>query len=136
MPRTSFAAVGLTALVAGCVLGARVETFAPAATPAGLDLTMQLERSGIAGELLAVEDTALLLVVRFPNPDSTDTPRLARVSTRQIKNLLNGIAPRGAWSSRHTKQLRPLARYPKGVTPDLEARLVAAYQVPRVGWLP
>ena len=121
--------------LSGCVLGGTVKSFAPAATPAGLDISVQLDRASYAGELLAVEDSALLLVVRHPNPDSTNVPRLARIPTRRIRHVSGVINMRGTWGVRNANDYRPLARYPQGVNADLEARLAAAYGVPAVRWV-
>jgi hypothetical protein len=99
-------------------------------------LTVQLERRSITGELLAVEDTALMMVVRFPNPDSSDTPRIARVATRRIQGITGAVSSTGRWTAALAAKYRPLSRYPQGVSTDLEARLVAAYGVPAVRWIP
>jgi hypothetical protein len=129
--------IGMAALMlAGCVMGGTVESFAPAATPAGLDVTLRLGGRSVAGELLAVEDSSLLLVVRFPNPDSSSMPRLARVQTRRIRSIEGSVALRGGWVPSDSAKYRRMARYPQGVNRDLEARLVAAYQVLAVGWVP
>jgi hypothetical protein len=136
MRRTSIAPVGMALLIAGCVLGPTVDGFAPATTPAGLDISVQVERASYAGELLAVEDTALLMVVRFPNPDSSNVPRLARVATRRIRHVSGVISMRGTWTASNAEEYRPLSRYPQGVNAELEARLAAAYHVAGVRWVP
>ena len=85
----------LALMLTGCVLGPTVAGYTPANTIGGLELTVQLERRSITGELLAVEDTALMMVVRFPNPDSSDTPRIARVATRRIQGITGAVSSTG-----------------------------------------
>lgn len=121
---TRIAILPLALLVSGCAMGPKVRTYSPAHTPAGLELTVQSGRDAVTGELLAVLDTALLLVIHRPDPDSSGMPRLARVP-----------APR-TWSAKEKEHHRLLARYPQGVSPQLEARLATAYQVDSIPWLP
>ena len=135
MTRT-VAVMGVMLVVTGCVLGTTMESFTPAHSPAGMDVTLQVAERTYAGELLAVEDTALLLVVRFPNPDSSTVPRLARVPTRQIRDVTGLINVRERWVASDANRFRPLARYPQGVSSALEARLAEAYGVERVQWVP
>ena len=136
MSRTLIALLALPTLVGGCVIGPKLATFGPATTPAGVDVMLQVERTQITGELLAVEDTAVLIVLRTPDGGKTGGPPLVRVPTRKISYVGGTVTMRGRWGNMHTARLRPLARYPQGVTPDLEARLAEAYQAPHVGWMP
>src|SRR5690606_29243048 len=80
----------------------------------------------LAGELLAVEDTALLVAVRWPHPDSSaSAPRLARIATRHIR-AIDGPAPlRAAWHPKNRERYRLLSRYPQGVSASPEGELVA-----------
>lgn len=111
---------------AACVVGQHLDSFEPANGPAGgtVTLTTKVKPIGYMGELLAVEDSALLLV-------RNDT--LMRVPSSLIRSI---DAPYGGGSGKLDKhqreKLRLISRYPKGVTPDLEQRLLAAYHQPGV----
>ena len=125
MRQLHFASLFALACVA-CVVGQHIDTFEPANGPAGgtVTLTTNVKPIGYLGELLAVEDSALLLV-------RNDT--LMRVPSSLIRSI---DAPYGGGSGKLDKhqreKLRLISRYPKGVTPDLEQRLLAAYHQPRV----
>lgn len=135
MPRLVSVLLVLSVAITGCVLGSRVATFPPAQTPGGVDVTLRFGSSQLAGELLAVEDTSLLIAVRWPNPDSSNTPRLARVATRGIRAVAGPVSTRQGWAKSDPVRFRNVARYPQGVSTALEARLVAAYAVDSVRWV-
>ncbi len=124
MTRMAIAALALASLVGGCRLGPEVQTYMPANTPAGVELTVPVGEESVTGELLSVRDTELILVIHQPDPDSAGLPRLARV-----------LAPR-AWSPKQMERHRLLSRYPQGVSSQLEARLAAAYEMESIPWLP
>lgn len=73
----------------------------------------------LRGELLAVEDSTLLLAVEGS---------LHRVPLRAV---VRGAAPRLGFTDRlepgTRERLRLISRYPQGVSPDLERRLLQAY---------
>jgi hypothetical protein len=123
MARMPLVAFALASLVAGCRLGPEVNTYPPANTLAGMELTVRLNGGSVTGELLSVRDTELVLVIHQPDPDSSGLPRLARV-----------LAP-SHWSRTESERHRLLSRYPQGISPQLEARLLAAYEAERIPWL-
>jgi hypothetical protein len=128
--------IGAMLLFSSCVIGPTPAKWVPANTAQGLDVTLRTTRPFLAGELLAVEDTALFVAVRWPHPDSSaNTPRLARVATRHIR-AIDGPAPlRSPWRPQVRERYRMLSRYPQGVSPALEAQLVAAYGADAVRWV-
>ena len=105
-----------------CHLGGRVDRFAPAKQPAGVALTFWL-RGGATGqgELLAVQDTALVVLAQ-------DTVTLVpyRVLTAgrfsQVGELTE-TPPPGDFA----EKLRQVSRFPQGLTPEMLTRLLAAY---------
>lgn len=103
----------------GCVVGGRVRSFEPANAPGGGTVTVRTKASAYTGELLALEDSTVLLVQRGT---------LMRVPARLIRAV---DAPYGGGlgqpDSTRRGRLRLIARYPKGVTTDLEQRLLEAY---------
>lgn len=122
-------AVGCSLIVAACTVGTHARNYQPARGPAGAMVNLQLQdKSRSGGELLAVEDTALLLL-----RDS----QLVRVPLSQVRS---GRAPKLSFSSRMRtgtrEQLRLISRYPQGVSTELEGRLLAAYRQREVRSLP
>lgn len=109
----------LPLLLAACSIGPSGKSYAPAKGPAGAAVEIRLHGNReLGGELLAVEDSTLLLVenrqlIRVEIP-AIQSIRAPRISTRQLDQPMRG-------------RLRLISRYPQGVSPDLEARLLQAY---------
>jgi hypothetical protein len=108
-------------LTAGCAIGPSLSSFPPAASPGGVEVTLGLHAGPtVAGELLAVEEAALLLV--------TAEGELLRAALAGVVRLW---ARYGRYplplSDASKARLRALARYPEGVSPGLERRLVEVY---------
>lgn len=113
-------------LVAACSVGTTGQNYAPAKGPAGatvlLDLTGQRQ---VSGELLAVERATLLVLQRG---------QLIRVAIGVVES---GKAPKVSFVGRtltdeSRERLRLISRYPQGVSPALQARLLEAYGVTAV----
>ena len=108
-------------LLGACYVGTSARNYAPAKGPAGAMLELDLEGARKAGgELLAVEDSTLLLLVGR---------NLVRLPMSQVKH---GRAPKLSFSRDDLRgekryRLRLISRYPQGLTPELEARLLEAY---------
>ena len=111
-------------LVAACPIGTTGRGYAPAKGPAGATVTLELTgHRRIVGELLAVEDTALLVLedrqlVRVPLP--------LIVSGNAPKVSFNGQTATGGLGE-PGERLRLISRYPQGVSAELEERLLQAY---------
>lgn len=109
-------------LAAACYHGPSLTTFQPALRPDGIGAELQLRDTTIAGELLEVQDTALIVrtagrVVLVP------VAGIRRGVFAQRGPLLGeGIDPQ-----RPLAELRNLSRFPSGMTPEIRARLLAAY---------
>ena len=108
-------------LLAGCAVGSKAKNYAPAQGPAGATLELELagERA-LTGELLAVTDSSLLVQsdsrlhrVRWSLIDSGKAPKIS----------FSGPAPKPEVRER----LRLISRYPQGVSPELQSRLLQAY---------
>jgi hypothetical protein len=104
-----------------CQVGGTVETFAPANRPAGVavDLTLQGGRK-TRGELLAVEDTALVVLAQ----DSVTLVSYGAIFEWRFSQV-DALLQRPPAPDLATK-LRLLSRFPQGLTPALLARLLAA----------
>jgi hypothetical protein len=105
-----------------CHLGGRVDRFAPAKQPQGVAVTFWL-RGGATGqgELLTVQDTALVVLVQ----DSvTLVPyRVLQAGRFSQVGELTETPPTKDFAAR----LRLVNRFPQGLTPEMLARLLAAY---------
>jgi hypothetical protein len=119
------------AALAACHSGPSVESFAPARGPYGIEVDLRVAREHILGELLEVQDSALLV---------RRGAQLLLVPLRVIKSgsfdtrgvLISG----GRADPKVLEQLRLVSRFPAGLTPELRARLLAAYgqtEIERVG---
>src|SRR5262245_47605032 len=114
-------------LLSACSLGPRVKTYPLAREPQGVRAEIRRGRQRFPGELLAVTDTAFLVV-------NTLSGRLVLVpygATSEVRfdNLpLNYTVQSGRPPGREVQQqLRLRSRYPTGVSSDLLSRLLAAY---------
>lgn len=112
-------------LAAACASGPRVNKFAPIRSPGGAIVTVARGHTRFNAELLAVTDTALVLV-------DLDSQRVvlatyqafSRVRFRSFPWTVEGGRP---LTSRERERLRPWTRYPEGVDADRLPRLLAAY---------
>ena len=108
-------------LLTACSVGTTGRNYQPAKGPAGA--VMSLELSGaraLTGELLAVEQSSLLVLA---------SGQLLRVPLPLIQS---GRAPKVSFSGGTLNEvlrerLRLISRYPQGVSPALEARLLEVY---------
>jgi hypothetical protein len=120
---------GLLLLATGCTVGTHARNYAPARGPAGAMVNLQLtDKSRSTGELLAVENSALLLL---------SDNHLVRVPLSQVRR---GSAPKvsfnGSLRDDSRERLRLISRYPQGVSSTLEAELLRAYGQSEVRTLP
>jgi len=111
----------------GCFIGPTTRSFGPAAGPQGIAADLRVrwwQRGGgrIQGELLEVQDTALVLL---------SDNRVVFVPIRGIfvgKFSRRGtLIEEGRASRRSLARLRIVSRFPAGLTPELRARLLATY---------
>ena len=94
-----------------------MQTFAPGGVTGRLSLRSRRE---VAGELLAVEDSAFLLLA----VDRT-LVRVPLSVVRSAQAAYGGfVSPLTPWER---ERIRLASRYPDGVTPELEQHLLAAY---------
>ena len=119
---------GILLLLGACYVGPSVKRYAPAHGPAGA--TVQLGLPGdrtVGGELLAVEDSTLLLL---------EARQLVRVDIASIRSLRGPNISTRAFGDAERERLRLISRYPQGVSPELEASLLRAYGAGTVGRKP
>lgn len=110
--------------VAACYTGPTAEKFGPARSPRGIAADLRLvHRTGrIRGELLAVEDTALL-VLRDQRVVLVPLRAIALGGFRQRGPMIE----RGRISDQHREALRRVSRYPGGLPEPVRTRLLQAH---------
>ena len=123
MTRLLFCALAATA----CSIGPKVKNFAPIHDPAGITASVARGRTTFTAELLAVTDTALLLL----NTPSEQVLLVPYGATTEVSfpnlpasySLQGGRSPVG-----HVRdQLRLWSRFPAGVSATLLQQLLSAY---------
>lgn len=105
-----------------CQLGGKVDRFVPANQPAGVAVTLWL-RGGATGqgELLAVQDTALVVLAQ-------DTVTLVPYRVLQAGQFSQvGALTESPPTKDFAGKLRLVSRFPQGLTPEMLTRLLAAY---------
>jgi hypothetical protein len=105
-----------------CMVGPSTRTFTPAKRPQGIEADLRLKGARVQGELLEVQDTALLVL----RADRVVLVPLRVIKAGRFRNggalVWNGQASRGT-----LPRLRLLSRFPAGLTPEVRARLLALY---------
>ena len=119
--RTLVGRLAVPLALVGCFVGPSAKNYAPARGPGGAIVALVLSGSReLQAELLAVEDSTLLVL---------RGRELVRVAVAAIESVkapkvsFNRSTLRGDTRER----LRLISRYPQGVAPELEARLLEAY---------
>jgi len=114
----------LSALLVACQVGTKPSTFPPAVTPNGVAATIRtVGNAKVAGELLAVEESALLVwragtaMARVP---------LDAIEQARFDKLRVTISRGYTLSKGDREQLRLTSRFPHGIRDDTMARLLEA----------
>jgi hypothetical protein len=109
------------ALLNACSVGTTGRNYAPAKGPEGVTVSLQLTGKRImTGELLTVEQGSLLVLA---------DRKLIRVALPAIQvGRASKVSFTGATlRDEGRERLRLISRFPAGVSPDLEGRLLEAY---------
>ncbi len=108
-----------------CYAGLSAERFIKNSGPEGIQVNVRLERGNLLGELLEVQDTALLVL--RPSPAQVLLVPLREIRTAGYRK--RGLfINQGAFIDAETAaEAHLLSRYPAGLTPALRASLLAAY---------
>jgi hypothetical protein len=120
--RRSLVVPVLLAALGACYHGPSARTFAPAQWPDGIEADLRLKGARVRGELLEVQDSALLVL-----RDS----QIVLVPIRAIRtgdfHQRGVLIDHGRISEPELHRLRLVSRFPSGLTPELRARLLATY---------
>jgi len=113
------------AVVAGCVIGPSTRNFAPATGPQGIGADLRVKwgpRGRVRGEVLEVQDSALMVL---------SANRLVLVPIRAIQygrfTRRGTLIENGRAHRRTLDDLKRVSRFPEGMSPEIKARLLAAY---------
>ena len=123
------------AALSGCMIGAKAERFRPANLPAGSEVRVTLRTSRvIRGELLAVEDTSILVLVVAAGEPGPWIMRFGPAMTRSagVSGIGYVMYNRRVVTGRALGEARIRSRYPQGMSAELLASLLLAYNQPGV----
>ena len=119
----AFIVVAGALLLAACYHGPSIYTFDPVNRPTGVDADLRLQKTRVSGELLEVQDSALIVL--------TESNKVVAVLLRVIRDgtfdKLGTLIVEGFDTKSALARLRPFSRFPAGLTPELRARLLAVY---------
>ncbi len=115
-------------LTTGCAVGPSLKSWSPAQSAGGAKATIATAREKLSGEVLSIDDGSLLLL----QDDGVGSLRLVRIPLVEIASVQEGESKAERWNDKQQERYRLLARYPAGVTPELERRLLAAYGFKKV----
>jgi hypothetical protein len=128
---SSIPPLGILLGLAACSIGPKVEGYQPAQGPAGAEVTIALtDDRTVGGELLAVEDTTFLLV------SGRELVRIGMGGVRTLKAPRFSASRQLLVTAPARERLQRISRYPQGVSPELEARLLEAYGLSDVRRMP
>ncbi len=110
-------------LTSACYVGMSAGKYRPAQQPAGVSITMTTPQGKAAGELLAIRETGVIVLI---DQKVHLVPYTAILSSEIAQTSGYAIANRapGADVQAH---LRLLSRFPQGLTPELLGQLLQAY---------
>lgn len=110
----------------GCSFGPRPATHPLARSPAGAQVAVVLDTGRVKGELLAADSNGIVVL---------GEGRIVRVRPDGARSIEVRGGPSVAVRSdpatylRARERLAPWSRYPQGITPEIERRLVSAYRL-------
>jgi hypothetical protein len=120
--RTCGVAALLTLVLTGCAVGPSPRSFLPATRPAGIAMEIvSVQRARMTGELLEVQDTALL-VLADSQVRLAPYKAINSAAFHQRGDLSVGWTRTPGRSQR--EELRRLARFPAGAPPEALRRLL------------
>ena len=109
---------------AACYHGPSITKFEPAYTPDGIEASLRLAHARVEGELLAVQDSAFIVLSDSQRVVMIPVSKVTRGDFGDLGVLIDEFTP----SQQTLERLRLLSRFPSGLTPDLRTRLLALYR--------
>jgi hypothetical protein len=112
----------LALAAAGCALGRTAEEFPVARSPEGIRISIITDSAHVReAELLAVEDTALLILLA---DDRIASVPWSVVRSAELHGFLSDAPRRNVPSQAMRERWKSVARFPQGLTPELLTRLL------------
>ncbi len=108
---------------AACYHGPSLQKFEPAHAPDGIEADLRLAHAQVRGELLAVQDSALIVLSESHRVVMVPVAKIARGNFGDLGTLIDEWRP----SQQTLERLRLVSRFPAGLTAELRGRLLAAY---------
>ncbi|MGB5247181.1 MAG: hypothetical protein WBM54_00910 [Woeseia sp.] len=133
------ALVAATLVACSSDVGVKVDDFKPAQLPAGIGTQVNLLKNVVKGnkldgELIAVTDTGLVLLLNSPLDTGAGPVRFVEAPFSLMRSARfdqvgsAGIRSEGkAVDEARLERLRLLSRFPQGLGDELKARLLATY---------
>lgn len=117
--------VALLCAAAACTVGGRPESYVPATTPEGVTTTVTLRSERFEAELLALDDTALIVRRLYAMPPVVFVryTALRGAQFKQVGALETGRPP----LPRVREKLRLVSRFPQGLSADLLRELLTIH---------
>ena len=128
MKRSTLTLIALL-MLAGCRIGPSPDGYRPAHRPEGARADLTLSEQVLRGELLALHKDGLVVLVTDKPVDELafvpfDAIQEGEFDQGKTLRLRNGKAP----GARARERLRLMSRYPQGLSDNVLARLLAAYE--------
>jgi hypothetical protein len=117
-------AVLLVALLAGCNVGPRGDATALALSPRGALIELVTQTGDLGGELLEMRDDGVVLLTGADQVTLVEYEAVRRATVENGPPGLTGVNMR---SGRTLERLRRVSRFPQGLSPEVEARLLSTY---------
>jgi hypothetical protein len=114
----------LVALLAGCNVGPRGDATALALSPRGALIELVTRSGELEGELLEVRDDGVVLLTGAGQVTLVAHDAVRRATVENGPRGLTGFNMR---SGPTRERLRRLSRFPQGLSPEVEARLLSTY---------
>jgi len=116
--------LALLLAVNACHIGASAGSVAAERGPFGAAAELNLGATELKGELVAVRDSGLIMLPAGGRITFVPFSRIAEGRFAHVPASLHGRQPP---TPKERDALRVASRFPQGLSPDLEQRLLAAY---------
>jgi hypothetical protein len=114
----------LALLLGGCYVGRRAENIDLAWQPRGAMVQLQTGAGSVNGELLEVQDTALLVLDLQKRVSLVPYRAIRLGEAEMVRDVTrDGRTP----SEAHRQRLARISRFPQGLTPETQRALLDAY---------
>ncbi len=124
MPGNRLLAAAVAALtLSGCHFGPSTQSFGPAQQPAGVSATIELAHGTMDAELLAMRDTGIVVL----NQGQVVLIPYSVISYASFDDVSETIKGGRSPSTQTRAALAKLSRFPQGLSPAIEAQLLAAH---------